>query len=122
MIETVLDRSYLLAAEANSDTWYAYNNNYLGYWRQVQITFNSDDGEYFLVIFDSEIQALTNYDSGSWWNALAQYNNCCNEAATLPFPETWTLDEDGIQVDWYLNGWVANTEHFRLIPYWHEAE
>ena len=116
MIETVLDRSYMLKASSyqnssNYDRWrvYAY---YLGFYRELRLAFN-EDGTYGLWLRDDEIDELTSYSSYSYWYGYD---------VPLPFPENWTLDEDGIQVDWYYYEWVNACEHFRLIPFWSEAE
>ena len=116
MIETVLDRSYMITNvsywdNSNYDYWYA-NVSYLGFTRRLYFYF-FDNGEYNLNLQDNEIEELTSYNSTSAWNGYE---------IPLPFPENWTLDEDGIQVDWGGNQWVNACEHFRLIPYWHYAE
>ena len=118
MIETVLDRSYWLSFTWWSGSGWSFQTDYLGYPRGLYLYFNNDNGRYDMDVFDSEMGELTSYSGYSDWNASAP--NCCNFQTTLPFPETWTLDEDGIQVDW--TDWAGNCEHFRLIPYWHEAE
>lgn len=114
LIETVLDRSYMLTSinyynYSSSDVWRA-SANYLGFNRNVYVTFR-DNGTYALELSDYEVDELTSYAHYSYW---AGYQ------IPLPFPENWTLDEDGIQVDW--DDWVNACEHFRLIPYWSEAE
>lgn len=116
MIETVLDRSYMLKASSylNStsyDRWRVYAD-YLGFYRALRLYFY-DNGTYILDLRDDEIDELTSYSTYSYWNGYD---------VPLPFPENWTLDEDGIQVDWNLSTWVNNCEHFRLIPFWSEAE
>lgn len=118
MTETVLERSYWLPFSWWSGSSWSFQTEYLGYSRGLYVYFNNDNGEYYMFVSDSEMGELTSYSNASDWNAAAPY--CCNSAPTLPFPETWTLDEDGIQVDWA--GWPGNCEHFRLIPYWHEGE
>lgn len=118
LIETVLDRSYMLtdisySNNSSSDKWAGVINSYLGFYRYFEIRFLSDDGTYYLFLYDFEIDELTSYLYFSSWE---------DNYVALPFPENWTLDEDGIQVDWANNDWVNACEHFRLIPYWSEAE
>ena len=119
-IYTVLDRSYWLTDGASISSAVHFSTEFLGYHRAFDMSFNSDNGNYSLSVFDAEISALTGYQAWCYWNFLGQYDACCDWYGTLPFPETWTLDEDGIQVDW--DYWVKNSEYFRLIPFWHEAE
>ena len=122
MIETVLDRSYVLTSEfydfSSHDYWFS-TSSYLGYNRTARFEFYPD-GNYRLYCTDAEISEFTNYGQTSNWNSAVP--DCCNFNAQLPFLESWSLNENGIQVDWSSNDWVANCEHFRLITYWSEAE
>ena len=116
LIETVLERSYMLKDSfydnaSSYDRW-RVSAVYLGFYRALELFFR-DNGTYNLELRDNEIDELTSYSPFSDWNGTL---------VPLPFPENWTLDEDGIQVDWGNNDWVNACEHFRLIPYWSEAE
>ena len=118
IIQTVLDRSYMLKDiyyenGTSRDRWRAYST-YLGFNRRFFLDF-FDTGDYRISLSDYEIEDLTSYQYSSTW-----YEVGIN--VPIPFPENWTLNEDGIQVDWRANDWVNNCEHFRLIPYWSEAE
>jgi hypothetical protein len=119
LIETVLDRGYMLKNInyydfSSYDQWRA-GSDYLGFSRAFRLRFY-DDGHYYLFLEDYEIEELTPYGYVSSWA------DGTNSFVPLPFPENWTLNEDGIQVDWTDNSWVNACEHFRLIPYWSEAE
>lgn len=116
-IETVLDRGYMCDYPSfqilNNLVKWELSCYYLGYNREFTLLFFPGYGSYQFKISDNEIAALTNYSAQSSTSSL------------LPFPESWTLDENGIQVDFGLtssNNWILNCEHFRLIPYWSEAE
>jgi hypothetical protein len=94
---------------------------YLGFYREIRIRFNFGTGQYEFMIEDQEISALsTTYAQQSNWNSA--WPDCCNYRPNLPFPESWTLNEDGVQVTWRPADWANNCEHLRVIPYWHEAE
>ena len=123
-IETVLDRSYMMTGnnlQSSSDRIEvtAYTT-YLGYGRSMRLTLFFETGQYVWKFNDSEVGNLTSYESTSRWNGVSP--DCCSDAAYLPFPENWTVDEDGIQVDWYTIHWAGNCDHLRIIPYWSEAE
>ncbi len=122
LIETVLDRGYMLTGilidYPGFDQWRSFST-YLGYSRQVNLEFDPS-GNYAFYLDDREIEELTNYSRYSRWNTVAP--NCCIGSASLPFPEDWTLDDDGIQVDWQTDDWAHNCQHLRVIPYWSEAE
>ena len=120
-IETVLLRSYmatniyaqLSAINPNVD----WGVSYLGFNRSGYIRFYPDDGKFRLTLLDNEIEYLTSYPkTTSWYPPNAQVT------VPLPFPETWSLDEDGIHVSWVPESWADDNLMFRLIPFWHEAE
>lgn len=123
-IETVLERGYMgtLAFSIQYGTFVEYRcwDNYLGYDRMLRLRFFDDSGLYSLEFEDEEVAALTGYSEISQWNGSSP--ECCSSQVPLPFPVSWTLDEDGIQVDWNQDQWVANCEHFRLIPFWSVAQ
>jgi hypothetical protein len=118
-IETILERSYVIDdfsySNSNVFTVFAYIQ-YLGHARQLEFRFYPEDGKYNLYLIDGEIESATNYNDNSFWQGQ-DYSS-----AYMPFPENWTLNDDGIIVDWGADTWVANCESFRLIPFWHEAE
>ena len=115
-IEVVLERSYMFSESMDYNAGGSYiqlrkNINYLGYNRLIEFYFYFEQGLYYINISDSEVSVLTSYSGGS--NSIEGF---------IPFPESWTLDENGVQVGWPLYCWVNNCSSFRLIPYWHEAE
>jgi hypothetical protein len=118
-IETVLERSYVLTpyfASAGTFEFWGGGISVLGYAREFQLRFYDFTGIYILEVNDDEVRELTGFNAESNW--VVDWNT----NVTLPFPENWTLNEDGIQVDWVSNDWVSYCENFRLIPFWHEAE
>ena len=111
--------SVTFSANANNPTVQCYQS-FLGYWRQLRLSFTPADGNYVFFIGDGEVYELTSYWIDSYWNASP--DGCCQQYTSLPFPENWSLNADGIEVDWEPSGWVHNCQNFRLIPFWHEAE
>ena len=121
-VETVLERSYMIT----NINFINYGDvqiieasiGVLGYLRRLRVEFQTETGYFIWNLQDHEISFLTNFEYGSYWafppNGVY--------AATLPFPETWTLDEDGVHLDWSPSNWVFHCDSFRLIPFWHEAE
>ena len=114
-IEVVLERSYFVSEfDHTTQSNYMYllgGTNSLGYHRAIYLWFYNTSGYYSMSVGDAEVGILTSYGESTDSNSNL-----------MPFPESWTLDDNGFQVDWHSNQWVANCEHFRLIPYWHEAE
>lgn len=42
---------------------------------------------------------------------------------TLPFPESWQLNESGIHMDgWTNSSWMNYANYIHILPYWHYAE
>ena len=126
VIETVLERSFMYGQSSIHDYTYQVNpilqcyENFLGYTRNLTLTFMPSNGTFRLSFADDEVYALTSFGNTSYWNSMP--NSCCQSDVNLPFPENWSLNADGIEVDWSLTGWVHNCQNFRLIPFWHEAE
>ena len=52
---------------------------------------------------------------------LQEYLNR-GDTSSIPFPETWALDEDGIHVQFDMGYWPNAVDFLRIIPFWHEAE
>jgi len=114
-IDVILERSYLCTGfdyyESPDYMRLDAVINYLGHTRVIYFWFYYLNGYYTINVNDAEVGILTSYSDN------AESNN-----SLIPFPESWTLDENGVQVDWIPNTWVANCSNFRLIPYWHLAE
>ena len=120
-VETVLNRSYTITTSYyNSLPEYIWSGSmtYLGYSRSFYLSFNEESGEYRWNVDDNEVAALTTFDDDTWWNSLAPF--CCSSFASLPFLPNWTIDENGFQVDLY--GFANESESFRCIPFWSQAE
>ena len=118
-IDIVLERSYIFSGFI-SDSGGNYNRVYsseslLGYQHYLFFWF-FDDGKYKIEIQNEEVAAMTLYSWGSMWSDQGDGD------VSIPFPSSWDLDENGVQVDWQENGWVHNSQSFRLIPFWHGAE
>ena len=119
-VETILERSYVINDIAFSNPDYFRligSTNVLGNSRQFEMRFYPGNGLYRLYMRDNEIEILTNFGWQAQWVGQGGSNS-----ASVPFPENWTLNADGIVVDWESNSWIASCESFRLIPFWHEAE
>ena len=116
-IETIIERSYTFISPSDlgfstSSDWMRVRGymSLLDYWRAIEIYFYPENGNYVINVQDNEVGTLTSYGTtASVWQ-------------TMPFPPSWSLNQDGINVDFDNNSWVANCESFRLIPFWHEAE
>ena len=116
--EVVLQRSYMLPlSQSYTSLTYSYveaSTDYLGYNRNFFVGFNPDNGYFEFRLYDVEIEVLTGYES--------PFSYSDPQNLTLPFPGTFTLNEDGIQVIWNPYDWAAHCESLKIIPFWHEAE
>ena len=121
VVETVLERSFMLR-EVDQGVGTAYyvaqaSGEFLGYPREFEIRLNIATGGYQMTLKDNEVSYLTNYLNYSQW-----WVNNTGSFVQLPFPESWGLTEDGIQVDWYGGHWAHNCQEFRLLPFWSETD
>ena len=117
----VLQRSFMMTYSQWDDAPYVYaSKNYFGFWRSFYIEYQENNNRFNIYLSDSEVDQLPSYSGQSylWDPSSEEYWT----APSLPFPSDWHLNADGLQVDWREDDWVNNCEHFRLIPYWHEAE
>ena len=99
--------SYFVVDEINQ-----LDTELLSFYRQVTFRYLADQNSFYIGINDWEV----NNSLPNW------YGSSSSPSEQLPFPEDWVLDEDGIHVPWVSNGWTANCENFRLIPFWSVAE
>ena len=118
MVETVLQRSYMIAAYDLSVSGHLVEqqgqSSYLGYPRFFEINYNLDNGEYLIRFYDGEVSELvSSFDASSVWEG---------HETPLPFNPEWTIDEEGLHVTWDDGSWLHNSDFWRIIPFWHEAE
>ena len=113
LVQTVLERSYMLQPtgfyQGSYGEEYSFFVQHLDMSRWCYIYFFSN-GEYEVRLYDQEIGVLTNYNEYSY------------ATSSIPFPETWALDEDGIHVQFGMDFWPNALDFLRIIPFWHEAE
>ena len=119
-IETVLNRSYMCTSissyVSNGPSQHIHaSTSYLGHSRQIKIGYAPGTGYFEMYLQDYEVEVLTSGSFGSY-----SYPN--PSGFTLPFPDSWELNEDGIQVAWANGSWANACESLRIIPFWHEAE
>lgn len=114
----VLERSYVChAAGGNSFV----QTTHFGFDRYAQIGYYEGANTFSLYLVDQEVQVTTNYSNTSYLTTIDNVDgNCFGAEFTLPFPDDWELTEDGIEGTFCW--WGGAAEHFRFIPFWHEAE
>ena len=118
-IDIVLERSYMIDAfNLVSESTYDRITGtllLLNHYRHFSMSFY-DNGTYNIGLQDNEVAAITQFGSVSGW----EHENL--NAIPIPFPSSWGINDDGIQVTWNHVDWIAHCQYFRLIPFWHEAE
>ena len=89
------------------------------YGSQVRFTFEWALGE-GLYKFGCKSWGLESYTNEGFFG---NYNSA-TEWTAIPFPDSWFMDENGIDLDdWSESqGWVAYTNYLHILPYWHYAE
>ena len=114
-----LERSYVIS------DWLPYGSDgiqgtvpHFGHSRKFGVSYLEQSNEFAAWLTDYEIGAVCpSYDAHSYWmteNLSAYFQ--------LPFPPTWSLDENGFHLQFHPTSWAYNCEHLRIIPFWHEAE
>ena len=100
-----------------AEHWYMQGPD--GYGSQVRFGFewNLSEGLYKFYCISWGLQSYTN--EGFFGSITSS-----TEWAAIPFPDTWFMDENGIDLnDWSESqGWVAYTNYLHILPYWHYAE
>ena len=121
----LLERAFMATASEGSGSCnylqcQSAHVSHFGFLRDIRFEYNENNNGFELRLFDGEVNSiLPSFNSNgtsTWWSTST------GDAVTLPFPENWTIDEDGFQIDWRPGQWVSDCEHFRFIPFWHEAE
>ena len=119
-----LERSYMMTntftqiSPSNGTVSVVASTDYLGFSRFLRIQYYPSSNTFYMRMNDSEVQIVTDFSEMSEW--FDSPNG--DKYVQLPFPVGWILNDDGIQVEWDEYDWLPNCEHFRLIPYWSEAE
>ena len=121
----VLERGYTCSStgvqyyESSGATVITASSSHFNYTRTVEFSYQNLTNTFCHRINDWEVNTLPSFGTDSNW---ASDFPSCSCGTSLPFPEGWGLTEDGIIVQWCPWKWVYQTEYFRLIPFWHEAE
>ena len=117
--EIVLERSFMLTNtyEYNSGPTlnHYFVSEYLGNVREVGISYDYSNGFFDFYVYDQEVEMVS---AGAFY----AYVNPWGGSFMLPFASDWELTSDGVQVSWAPGTWPAESQTFRLIPFWHEAE
>ena len=117
----VLERSFMMTNSFwNPEPYVGASKDHFGFNRNFYIGYLENTNEFYVYLSDNEVAQLPSYSDGSFlWDPSSEIYTV---ELSLPFPSNWYLNADGLQVDWREDDWVNKCEHFRLIPYWHEAE
>ena len=103
----------------------AYGKTSLNCWADGmawQFEFDGSDGEYRHIAYFPLLTELGFSGDGffggqgSYWKASTPH--------TLPFPESWYMDDEGIHIEsgWNQGDWPYYANYLHILPYWHYAE
>ena len=113
----VLERSYMCHQVTGN---YAQTNHF-GYQRSLSFSYSYVQNTFQFYLNDTEVQAATSYGNTTYLTAVENGPEDCQGASlSLPFADSMSLTEDGIQG--HFCWWGAATEYLKVIPFWHEAE
>jgi len=99
--------------------WIMQGIDSYGFISQFHFTYDATLGLYEFVLNSSAISYLGFENDGFFGSSWAYSEN-----STIPFPEDWYLDDEGIHIDadWNESEWVHYTNYIHILPYWHYAE
>ena len=114
----VLERSYMMY-QAGPNIY--AQSEFFGFARTFQLSYNETANSFQMYVYDQEVQENTGYYPYGYLADVADDQGICGSANhTLPFPDSVSLTEDGIQGPFC--NWPQVAEYFKVIPFWHEAE
>ena len=92
-----------------------------GHGLSFYFAFDGSSGVYLVYTHFSQLTALGFTGDGLFGGNPSTW---VPNASTLPFPEGWFLDEDGIHLEsgWTENHWPYYANYLHILPYWHYSE
>ena len=108
-----------------SDQWCMQGSDAFGFLGQFKFDFYLTEGLYEFAIYSQAISSLGFENDGFFGNSWSS-----SGSYSIPFPDGWYLDEEGIHIDlgWQGNiyvpsgGWADYANYLHILPYWHYAE
>lgn len=87
----------------------------------IQFSFDGSNGTYIVYTIFPELTYLGFNGDGFFGGYASSWRS---NSTSLPFPDSWFLDEDGIHIEsgWSQNDWPYYTNYLHILPYWHYAE
>lgn len=83
----------------------------------LALLFNQSTNRYVWYLSSNAI-----YDQYGDEDVFGSFHASTNTSGELlPWPNDWSLTEDGISIDWQ-NGWTSYANYLHILPYWHYAE
>ena len=91
-----------------------------GGYANFRILFNGSNGTYKFRHYSATLNQLGFTSDGTFGIDTGPWSS----SFSLPFPDGWSMDENGIHVDdgWYENQWPFYATYMHILPYWHYAE
>lgn len=88
-----------------------------GNWRSISLSYNAANGSYSWSIVSQNVEMQDFAADGFFGSSL----HAQSASSTLPFPDYWTFDEEGIGLNW-ISGWATYANYLYILPYWHYVE
>ena len=83
----------------------------------LNLLYNQSNNRYIWYVNSHAI--LDQYGADNIFGSFQSSSNTSGES--LPWPDGWSLTEDGISIDWQ-NGWSLYANYLHILPYWHYAD
>ena len=109
----------LEGTEASSNYWDCTGFDSYNQFFRVRFYWNTSNGIYSWYWENYAIVTLGFINDGFFGSAASS-----SDASSIPFPESWYLDEEGIHIEsgWNENNWPYYANYLHILPYWHYAE
>lgn len=116
----ILERSYMCDQISGTQAY----TSLFGYNRTVGFTYDYSTNTFSFFLNEQEVQSSTSFGNTSYLTAVENidpdYDDCFGSGFSLPFPESLSLSENGIEG--HFCWWGGAAEYLKVIPFWHEAE
>ena len=103
----------------NTGFWQIQGYDSNGWQLFFRFNYDTSNGTYRLQSQNTAIYALGFTNDGFFG-----YHNSYTNSTSIPFPEDWYLDEEGIHIEsgWLEDDWPYYANYLHILPYWHYAD
>ena len=113
--------SMMLANQlTHQDRWAIDGLDGYGIYNEFEFKYDAQVGEYRFILNFQSLSMLGFSDDGFFSAGPISVS----DNSTIPFPDDWSLDENGIHIEsgWDNGDFVYYANYLHILPYWHYAD